>query len=36
MVEYLPLHKGKNGEVVTQFDMKKVELVGLTARLSGP
>jgi len=29
MVEYLPLHKGKNGEVVTQFDMKKVELVGL-------
>jgi DNA polymerase-3 subunit alpha len=29
MVEYLPLHRGKNGEVVTQFDMKKVELVGL-------
>jgi len=29
MVEYLPLHVGKNGEVVTQFDMKKVEMVGL-------
>lgn len=29
MVEYLPLHRGKNGEVVTQFDMKKVEKVGL-------
>lgn len=29
MVEYLPLHRGKNGETVTQFDMKKVELVGL-------
>ncbi len=29
MVEYLPLHTGKNGEVVTQFDMKKVEQVGL-------
>lgn len=29
MVEYLPLHKGKNGEVVTQLDMKKVELIGL-------
>ena len=29
MVEYLPLHRGKNGEMVTQFDMKKVELVGL-------
>ncbi|GAB1410242.1 DNA polymerase III subunit alpha [Desulfovibrionales bacterium] len=29
MVEYLPLHRGKNGEVVTQFDMKKVEQVGL-------
>lgn len=29
MVEYLPLHKGKNGEIVTQLDMKKVELIGL-------
>ncbi len=29
MDEYLPLYRGKNGEVVTQFDMKKVEQVGL-------
>nr|WP_321512967.1 DNA polymerase III subunit alpha [uncultured Pseudodesulfovibrio sp.] len=29
MVEYLPLYKGKKGEIVTQFDMKKVEKVGL-------
>lgn len=29
MVEYLPLHRGKAGEMVTQFDMKKVEEVGL-------
>jgi DNA polymerase III subunit alpha len=29
MDEYLPLYRGKNGEVVTQFDMKKVEEVGL-------
>ena len=29
MVEYLPLYKGKNDEIVTQFDMKKVEKVGL-------
>lgn len=29
MVEYLPLYTGKNGEIVTQFDMKKVEKVGL-------
>lgn len=29
MIEYLPLYKGKKGEIVTQFDMKKVEKVGL-------
>ncbi len=29
MMEYLPLYVGKRGEVVTQFDMKKVEKVGL-------
>ncbi len=29
LVEYLPLYKGKNGEVVTQFDMKRVEGIGL-------
>ncbi len=29
MEEYLPLYLGKKGEVVTQFDMKKVEKVGL-------
>jgi len=29
LVEYLPLYKGKKGEVVTQFDMKKVEKIGL-------
>jgi DNA polymerase III subunit alpha len=29
MDEYLPLYRGKNGEVVTQYDMKKVEEVGL-------
>jgi DNA polymerase III subunit alpha len=29
MDEYLPLYLGKNGELVTQFDMKKVEEVGL-------
>ncbi|WP_031484845.1 DNA polymerase III subunit alpha [Maridesulfovibrio frigidus] len=29
MMEYLPLYRGKKGEVVTQFDMKKVEKVGL-------
>jgi DNA polymerase-3 subunit alpha len=27
--EYLPLYKGKNDEIVTQFDMKMVEKVGL-------
>ncbi|MCF8068106.1 MAG: DNA polymerase III subunit alpha [Desulfobacterales bacterium] len=27
--EYLPLYKGKKGEVVTQFDMKRVEKIGL-------
>ncbi|MBU1053453.1 MAG: DNA polymerase III subunit alpha [Proteobacteria bacterium] len=27
--EYLPLYKGKNGELVTQFDMKRVEKIGL-------
>jgi len=29
LVEYLPLYKGKKGEVVTQFDMKHVEMSGL-------
>ncbi|MDR2695577.1 MAG: DNA polymerase III subunit alpha, partial [Deltaproteobacteria bacterium] len=29
MHEYLPLYRGKNGEIVTQFDMKMVEKVGL-------
>ncbi|MBN2140425.1 MAG: DNA polymerase III subunit alpha [Desulfovibrionaceae bacterium] len=29
MTEYLPLYKGKKGEVVTQYDMKRVEKVGL-------
>ncbi|MFW6324923.1 MAG: DNA polymerase III subunit alpha, partial [Desulfovibrionales bacterium] len=29
MDEYLPLYRGKNGEIVTQFDMKIVEEVGL-------
>ena len=29
LVEYLPLYKGKKGEVITQFDMKKVEGIGL-------
>lgn len=29
MEEYLPLYRGKKGEVVTQFDMKMVEKVGL-------
>ncbi len=29
MQEYLPLYQGKKGEVVTQYDMKKVEEVGL-------
>ena len=29
MEEYLPLYQGKKGEVVTQYDMKKVEKVGL-------
>lgn len=29
MVEYLPLYLGKKGEVVTQYDMKMVEKVGL-------
>ncbi|MGD9384449.1 MAG: DNA polymerase III subunit alpha [Desulfobacterales bacterium] len=29
LVEYLPLYKGKKGEVVTQFDMKCVEKIGL-------
>ena len=27
--EYLPLYRGKNEEVVTQFDMKRVEQIGL-------
>jgi DNA polymerase III subunit alpha len=29
LVDYLPLYKGKKGEVVTQFDMKHVEEIGL-------
>ncbi|EGY27661.1 DNA polymerase III, alpha subunit [Desulfovibrio sp. A2] len=29
MREYLPLYRGKKGEIVTQFDMKMVEKVGL-------
>jgi DNA polymerase III subunit alpha len=29
LVEYMPLYKGKKGEVVTQFDMKCVEKIGL-------
>ena len=29
MVEYLPLFLGKNNEIVTQFDMKGVEKIGL-------
>ncbi|MFW6297435.1 MAG: DNA polymerase III subunit alpha, partial [Desulfosalsimonas sp.] len=29
LVEYLPLYKGKRGEVLTQFDMKMVEAIGL-------
>ncbi len=29
LVEYLPLYKGKKGEVVTQYDMKIVEKIGL-------
>ncbi|QTA90506.1 DNA polymerase III subunit alpha [Desulfonema magnum] len=29
LAEYLPLYKGKKGEVVTQFDMKYVEQIGL-------
>ncbi len=29
MQEYLPLYKGKKGELVTQFDMKMVEKIGL-------
>jgi len=29
LVEYMPLYKGKNNEVVTQFDMKRVEKIGL-------
>ena len=29
LVEYLPLYKGKKDEIVTQFDMKIVEKIGL-------
>ncbi|MBU1003583.1 MAG: DNA polymerase III subunit alpha [Proteobacteria bacterium] len=29
MNEYLPLYRGKKGEIVTQFDMKLVEKIGL-------
>ncbi len=29
MDEYLPLYRGKNGEIVTQYDMKMVEKAGL-------
>ena len=29
LVEYMPLYRGKKGEVVTQFEMKSVEKIGL-------
>ncbi|MFZ2807827.1 MAG: DNA polymerase III subunit alpha [Desulfosalsimonadaceae bacterium] len=29
LVEYLPLYRGKKGEVMTQLDMKRVEKIGL-------
>ena len=29
LVEYMPLYKGKKGEIVTQYDMKIVEQIGL-------
>jgi DNA polymerase-3 subunit alpha len=29
LVNYMPLYRGKKGEVVTQFDMKNVEKIGL-------
>ncbi len=29
LVQYLPLYRGKKGEVVTQYDMKNVEKIGL-------
>ena len=29
LVEYLPLYKGKRGEILTQLDMKRVEHIGL-------
>ena len=29
LIEYLPLYRGKKGEVVTQYDMKCVESIGL-------
>ncbi|MBW2042583.1 MAG: DNA polymerase III subunit alpha [Deltaproteobacteria bacterium] len=29
LVDYMPLYRGKRGEVVTQFDMKSVEKIGL-------
>ena len=29
LVEYLPLYRGKKGEVLTQLDMKRVEKIGL-------
>lgn len=29
LVDYLPLFRGKNGEVITQYDMKAVEKIGL-------
>jgi DNA polymerase-3 subunit alpha len=29
LVEYLPLYRGKKGEVITQYDMKIVEKIGL-------
>jgi len=29
LVDYMPLYRGKKGEVVTQFDMKSVEKIGL-------
>ena len=29
LVNYMPLYRGKKGEVVTQYDMKIVEKIGL-------
>ena len=29
LMEYLPIHRGQNGEIVTQYAMKQVEAIGL-------